>query len=84
MGTFTENTINAYKASFAFHADMVEMDVIRNANGEYYCIHDGTEKQNLGVNLNSRTMTTEQIRSLETRNYYGKKTGAVLTGSRIF
>jgi glycerophosphoryl diester phosphodiesterase len=78
MGTFPENTINAYKASFAFHADMVEMDVIRNANGEYYCIHDGTERQNLDVKLNSRTMTTAQIQSLETRNYYGKKTGRCL------
>lgn len=78
MGTFPENTINAYKASFAFHADMVEMDVIRNANGEYYCIHDGTERQNLDVKLNSRTMTTAQIQSLETRNYYGKKTGRFL------
>ena len=78
MGTFTENTINAYRASFAFHADMVEMDVIRDVNGEYYCIHDGTEQQNLGVNLNSRTMTTAQIQMLETRNYYGKKTGHTL------
>lgn len=78
MGTFTENTINAYKASFAFHADMVEMDVIRNADGEYYCIHDGTEQQNLDVKLNSRTMTNAQIKSLETRNYYRKKTGRTL------
>lgn len=78
MGTFTENTINAYKASFAFHADMVEMDVIRNDSKEYYCIHDGTEQQNLGVKLNSRTMTDTQINMLETRNYYGKKTGRVL------
>lgn len=66
-GNIGQNNRLSYKTALLFGADMVEMDVIESTDGVYYGYHNGTERVNLDVDKDIRTMSSEEI---EAKEYY--------------
>lgn len=67
LGTIAENTQRAIAAAVRQGADMVEIDVIRSTDGEFFLFHDGYEPMHFGLDENIRTLDAKAIRSLEYR-----------------
>ncbi len=67
-GNIVENTTDAYECAIKHRADIVEMDVVRSADGELFMFHDGNEKRLLGVDRNIKTMTSDEILSYDYLN----------------
>lgn len=66
-GAVSENTAAAAHAAFLSGADIVEIDVIASADGEYFVFHTGTENRNLGSDVPLETLTAAQIDQLHYR-----------------
>jgi glycerophosphoryl diester phosphodiesterase len=47
-GSVPENTAAAVRASVLSHADIVELDVVRSTDGEFFLFHDGQEARHFG------------------------------------
>ncbi|MBD1381816.1 glycerophosphodiester phosphodiesterase family protein [Metabacillus arenae] len=71
MGNIVENTIPSFYAASQSGADMLEMDIIRSTDGEFYVFHDGDEKRLLGQDRDIKTMDSAEIDSLHYRNNWG-------------
>lgn len=71
MGNIVENTIPAFHAAVQSEADMLEIDLIRSTDGEFYIFHDGNEKRLLGQDRNIKTMDSTEIDALNYRNNIG-------------
>ncbi len=71
MGNIIENTIPAFYAAVQSHADILEIDIIRSIDGDFYVFHDGNEKRLLGQDHNIKTMSSNEIDSLCYRNNNG-------------
>ena len=71
MGNIVENTIPAFHAAVQSEADMLEIDLIRSTDGEFYIFHDGNEKRLLGQDRNIKTMGSTEIDALNYRNNIG-------------
>ncbi|WP_339098173.1 glycerophosphodiester phosphodiesterase family protein (plasmid) [Deinococcus sp. VB343] len=63
-GSIVDNTVAAVKAALRQGADIVEIDVVRSTDGDFFCFHDGYEMHHFGVSQNIRTMSTAQIEAL--------------------
>lgn len=63
-GMVPENTTASTRAAFRSGADMVEIDVVASADGEFYAFHTGTEQQNLGADIVIEELTAAQIDEL--------------------
>ncbi|GAA1353677.1 glycerophosphodiester phosphodiesterase family protein [Falsarthrobacter nasiphocae] len=48
-GSVAENTVAAVRAAALSHADIVEVDVIRSLDGEFFLFHDGQEERHFGL-----------------------------------
>lgn len=71
MGNIIENTLPAFYAAMQSGADILEIDVIRSSDGEFYLFHDGNERRLLGQEKNIREMDSAFIESLNYRNNIG-------------
>ena len=63
-GMVPENTAASTQAALRSGADMVELDVIASADGEFFAFHTGTERQNLGFEIRLEELTADQIGEL--------------------
>jgi hypothetical protein len=66
-GPFVENTTPAVVAAVRSGADMVEVDVVRSADGRYFVFHDGKEPNHFGFDRNIQTLTSGEIEELSYR-----------------
>lgn len=60
-GIITFNSIIGFEAAVHAGADIVELDVMRSAEGKLYVFHPGTEKKMLGKDCDLCGMTNAQI-----------------------
>lgn len=60
-----QNTIGAYENALLHGADILELDVIQTTDGDFFTFHNGQEPGLVGTDQDIRTMTTEQVRSLQ-------------------
>ncbi|MDR1833403.1 MAG: glycerophosphodiester phosphodiesterase family protein [Propionibacteriaceae bacterium] len=64
VGSAAQNTALAVRGALLSGADMVEIDACAAADGVYFAFHDGTEPEQLGIEENLQTLTSEQIDKL--------------------
>ncbi|MFL0456102.1 glycerophosphodiester phosphodiesterase family protein [Brachybacterium paraconglomeratum] len=64
LGSFPDNTVRAAIAALRSGADVVEVDVIRSADGEHYLFHDGYEDKHFAGAEDLRTLTAAEIDEL--------------------
>lgn len=74
-GNIIQNTCMAYANSLLHGADMIELDVIRSTDGEFFVFHDGMEHRIWGTERDIRTMSSKEIESLPCRNRLDAPTG---------
>ena len=74
-GNICQNNRLSYIASLLHGADMVEMDVIQSTDGVWYAYHNGTEKVNLNIEPDLRTLSSEEIDALEYYNWIHMTSG---------
>ncbi|MFD5750410.1 glycerophosphodiester phosphodiesterase family protein [Streptomyces sp. NPDC127033] len=67
LGDVPENTDRAVQAALAQGADMVEIDIVASADGEFFLFHDGCERQAFDRDLDLRALSAEEIRALRYR-----------------
>lgn len=71
-GNIVQNTIAAYENSLRHQADMIEVDVIRSIDGEFFAFHDGQEDIVFGQAIDLLKMTSDEITSQVMRNTSGE------------
>lgn len=59
-----QNTIGAYENALLHGADILEVDVIRTTDGDFFTFHNGQEPGLVGTSQDIRTMTANQVKSL--------------------
>src|SRR5699024_217133 len=74
-GNIIQNTRGAAMLSFMAGADIVEVDVCRTIDGEYYLFHDGNEKVLLGEDKHFSKWTSEEINSISVINTTNEPSG---------
>ncbi|WP_119317678.1 glycerophosphodiester phosphodiesterase family protein [Companilactobacillus formosensis] len=62
-GNIIENTSDAVKVALLQHADMVEIDISKSSDGNFYIFHDGGEKRLLHELRNIKKLTSQEIES---------------------
>jgi len=67
-GNIIANTIPGFIAAIKAGTDILELDVIRSTDGEYFVFHDGTEPYNFKIKRNIKTMPSKKIKSLRFYN----------------
>ena len=67
-GNIIANTIPGFIAALKAGADILELDVVKSTDGEYFVFHDGTEPYNFKIKQNIKTMSSKKIRSLRFYN----------------
>jgi len=72
-GNIVENTSDAVKVSSLQHADIVETDISKSTDGDFFIFHDGGEARLLKESRNIRTFSTAEIQSKYFRNALGEK-----------
>lgn len=63
----TENTVQSGNAAVYCGADMVEFDVVRSVDGDFFVFHDGYEKKKFDIHTNMNDMTSSEIHTLRYR-----------------
>ena len=76
-GDIMENTADGFRAAFANGGDIAETDIVRSADGVYYCLHDGMEPRLIGDCGNLGELTSTQIEDLEYFNMSRTPAGKV-------
>ena len=61
LGSFPDNTVRSAIGALRSGADVIETDVIRSVDGEYFLFHTGYEQKLFGVEGDVRKMTAEQL-----------------------
>lgn len=74
-GNIIENTIESSLLAFKAGADIVEVDVCRTSDQEYYLFHDGNEPKLLGRNENFKTLSSKVIKENIVYNSIGNPSG---------
>lgn len=77
-GNICQNNRLSYKNALLHGADMIEIDVIKSADGIFYALHSGTEKENLHLEKDIHTMTSEEIEQLTLFNWLDQSSGVKL------
>lgn len=67
-GNIIQNTRQAAQLAMKAGADIVEVDVCRSKDGEYYLFHNGNEKYLLGVEVDFSQLESSQIDTLKLLN----------------
>ncbi|MCK4025697.1 glycerophosphodiester phosphodiesterase family protein [Streptococcus iners] len=63
-GNIIQNTTKAYLNAIQHKGDMVEVDVVRSVDGEFFAFHDGQEKLVFDMDIDLRQIPAEQIKAL--------------------
>lgn len=63
-GNIIQNTTKAYINAIAHKGDMVEVDVVRSKDGEFFAFHDGQEKLVFDQSIDIRELTATDIKKL--------------------
>lgn len=63
-GNVIQNTTKAYLNAIRHKGDIVEVDVVRSIDGEFFAFHDGQEKLVFDKNIDLRLLPSEQIKGL--------------------
>lgn len=66
-----ENTISALEAASEAGVDMVEMDVMQTADGQFVVIHDATLGRLAGINARVGDLTLEELNALTVHDHSG-------------
>lgn len=74
-GNIIENTIQSAQVAFQAGADIVEVDVCRTADQQYYLFHDGNEQRLLGRSENFNQLTADEVNISDVFNSIGNKSG---------
>lgn len=74
-GNIIENTIESAVLAFKAGADIVEVDICRTTDGDYYLFHDGNEPSLLGRNENFKTLSTKEVEENDVYNSIGSVSG---------
>lgn len=74
-GNVIENTRLSAKIAFMEGADIVEIDVIKSADGKFYCFHDGSEGYLTRVKPNFLEMNGNEIEAVNLLNSSGTPSG---------
>ena len=61
LGSFPDNTVRSAIGALHSGADVIETDVVRSADGEYFLFHTGYEQKLFGIDCDVREMTAEQL-----------------------
>ncbi|ACU86568.1 hypothetical protein Bfae_28020 [Brachybacterium faecium DSM 4810] len=61
LGSFPDNTVRAAVAALRSGTDIVEVDVIRSLDGEYFLFHNGYENKHFASGTDLRTLTAAEI-----------------------
>lgn len=64
LGSVPDNTVRAAIAALRSGADVVEVDVIRSTDGEFYLFHNGYEGKHFAGAEDLRTLTAAEIDAL--------------------
>lgn len=67
LGNIPENTGDAVGTALAEGADMVEIDIVESTDGDFFLFHDGLERQAFDRDVDIRSLSTREIRSLRYR-----------------
>lgn len=74
-GSIIENSVYAIVAAEAEGADIVEIDVIQSADGEFYVFHNGYERLYFGLDGDIRKLTSTEIEALQYEDFFRKEAG---------
>ncbi|MDK8814828.1 glycerophosphodiester phosphodiesterase family protein [Corynebacterium sp. MSK073] len=74
-GSIIENSVNAIVAAEAEGADIVEIDVIRSADGEFYVFHNGYERLYFGLERDIRELSAAEIEDLQYQDFFRREAG---------
>jgi glycerophosphoryl diester phosphodiesterase len=61
LGSFPDNTLRSAIGALRSGADVVETDVVRSADGEFFLFHTGYEPKLFGTQGDVRTMTAAEL-----------------------
>lgn len=61
LGSFPDNTLRSAIGAVRSGADIIEVDVIASADGEFFCFHNGYEAKLLAEDVDLRTLTADEI-----------------------
>ena len=67
-GNLIQNTVPAYIAAVKMGADMVESDVNRSTDGEFFSFHDGNEPNLWGIEKSVKKMSAKEIDAVRPLN----------------
>jgi glycerophosphoryl diester phosphodiesterase len=67
-GNIIQNTIGAYENALLHQADIIEVDITRSVDGEFFAFHIGQEKGLFGQDIDITTFTASQVRKLRFLN----------------
>ncbi|MEU6711450.1 glycerophosphodiester phosphodiesterase family protein [Nonomuraea sp. NPDC046802] len=67
LGNIPENTGEAIETALVQGADMVEIDIVESADGDFFLFHDGMERFAFDRDLDLRALSTAEIRALRYR-----------------
>lgn len=76
-GIVPPNTVAAARAAIASGADIVELDVARSSDGEYFAFHDTYESRLVATSERLTHMKAEQIHCLRYWEHEGRDCGGV-------
>lgn len=74
-GNIIENTYLSSVTALKSGADIIEVDVVKSTDGQLYAFHDGEEIRRFGITNNLKTLSSEEIESLEYLNIIGERSG---------
>ncbi|MBZ2194764.1 glycerophosphodiester phosphodiesterase family protein [Occultella gossypii] len=81
LASIVENTRDAVTAAVASGGDLVEIDVVASADGEFFAFHDGNERRLLGVDMAILDLPAAQIDTL--RYVHADRPGRVSRVERL-
>lgn len=62
--SIAENTTKAFHVANLLGADIVETDIIRSTDGDYFLFHDGMEEQHFGLEVDIKRLSTAELNQL--------------------
>lgn len=85
-GAIAENTLPAFHAALAQGGDIIETDVIRSTDGEYFLFHNGYEQLHFSESRDIRSLSSTDIRALNYTWHRSPKAGPypVTTAQELF
>ncbi|MGP5258912.1 glycerophosphodiester phosphodiesterase family protein [Brachybacterium paraconglomeratum] len=61
LGSFPDNTVRSAIGALRSGADVIETDVVRATDGEYFLFHTGYEQKLFGIDCDVREMSAQQL-----------------------